>query len=92
MKYFISRHKSAIFLVFIMIGMFGCATQPAPNAYDPPGFWLGLVHGFLILFSFVGGLFSDIRIYAFPNSGGFYDLGYLLGAMMFLGGSGAGAS
>jgi len=46
-------------------------------------------HGFLIFFSFVGGLFTDMRIYSFPNSGGWYDFGYLIGAATFLGGCGA---
>jgi hypothetical protein len=69
-----------------------CATQPPPeDIAAPPGFLWGLLHGFLILFSFVASLFTDYRIYAFPNSGGWYDFGYLLGAMMFLGGGGAGA-
>ena len=36
-------------------------------------------------------LFTDYRIYAFPNSGGWYDFGFLLEAMMFLGGGGAGS-
>jgi hypothetical protein len=36
-------------------------------------------------------MFTDFRIYAFPNSGGWYDFGYLLGAMGFLGGGGASA-
>jgi hypothetical protein len=43
----------------------------------------------LIFFSLVGSLFMEIRIYAFPNSGFFYDLGYLVGAAAFLGGSAA---
>ncbi len=90
MKNFIKQHKSTIFLVFIVLGLFGCATQPVPDAYNPPGFWMGIVHGFLIFFSMIGSYFSDVRIYAFPNSGGFYDLGYLLGAMMSLGGFGVG--
>jgi hypothetical protein len=68
-----------------------CATQPGPPTVDPPGFLMGLLHGFLILFSFIGSIFTDVRIYAFPNSGGWYDFGYLLGAMTFLGGGGAGA-
>jgi hypothetical protein len=68
-----------------------CATQPTPADPFPPGFLMGLLHGFLIMFSFVGSLFMDIRIYAYPNSGGWYDFGFLLGAMMFLGGGGAGA-
>ena len=67
----------------------GCATQPSlPSAPQLPGFLHGLLHGFLILFSFIGSLFTDVRIYAYPNSGGWYDFGYLLGAMMFLGGGG----
>ena len=68
-----------------------CANQPAPEAYDPPGFFAGLLHGFLIFFSLVGSIFTDIRIYAFPNSGGWYDLGFFLGAASFLGGGGASA-
>ena len=54
-----------------------------------PGFWDGVLHGFLIFFSFIGSLFSDIRIYAFPNAGVWYDFGYVIGATMFLGGGGA---
>jgi hypothetical protein len=83
-------------LVFpaILIGVLllqSCATQPPVENVSPPGFLLGLLHGFLILFSFIGSLFTDVRIYAFPNTGGWYDFGYLLGAMAFLGGGGAGA-
>ncbi len=70
----------------------GCATQPVPGPDSPPGFFLGLLHGFFILFSFIGSLFTDYRIYAFPNAGGWYDFGFLLGAMGFLGGGGSGAS
>src|SRR5213083_1016069 len=67
----------------------GCATQPMPDAYEAPGFWLGLFHGFTIVFSLIGSIFTHNRIYAFPNSGGWYDFGYVLGAAMFLGGGGA---
>jgi hypothetical protein len=66
-----------------------CATQPRPEAFNPPGFFSGLLHGFLIVFSFIGSLFSHIRIYNCPNSGGWYDFGYVIGASMFLGGGGA---
>ena len=68
-----------------------CATQPPPVGGGPPGFLSGLLHGFLILFSFIASLFTDFRIYAFPNSGAWYDFGFLLGAMSFLGGGGASA-
>ena len=69
----------------------GCATQPPPAGSADPGFFLGLVHGFIIVFGFVASIFTDYRIYAYPNSGWWYDLGFLLGAMSLLGGGGAGA-
>lgn len=84
-----------VLVVALMFGIAGllaaCATQPHPAAGDPPGFFSGLLHGFTILFSLIGGIFTDVRIYAFPNSGGWYDFGYFLGASAFLGGSGAGS-
>ena len=87
------RHRILCFVAICAAALLlaSCATQPYPSAYDPPGFFSGLLHGFLIVFSFIGSLLTDYRIYAFPNSGGWYDFGYLIGASMFLGGSGASA-
>jgi len=85
--------KSILFLILVLAGgifVIGCATQSVTNVTNPPGFFRGLLHGFLILFSFIGSLFTDYRIYAFPNAGGWYDFGYLLGVMIFFGGGGAG--
>src|SRR5262252_792428 len=62
------------------------ATQIVPNIHKPPGFLMGLVHGFISLFSLLGSLFLDIRIYGFPNSGVGYDVGFVLGAALFYGG------
>jgi hypothetical protein len=59
-------------------------------AGDVPGFSSGLLHGFLVAFSFIGSLFTDVRIYAFPNSGGWYYLGCLFGVAVLLGRCGAG--
>lgn len=88
------RRRVLSFLTVIAMALVvaSCATQPRPEAYDPPGFFSGLLHGLLILFSFIGSLFTDVRIYAFPNSGGWYDFGYVIGASIFLGGGGASAS
>jgi hypothetical protein len=68
-----------------------CAHQSVIPMLHPPGFWMGLVHGAIAPIAFVLGLFSDVRIYAFPNSGGWYDLGFLLGIGAW-GGGGAAAS
>jgi hypothetical protein len=66
----------------------GCATQPHVMASsETPGFLQGLFNGFTIFFSLVGSFFTDVRIYAFPNNGWPYDVGYLLGIAMFAGGS-----
>lgn len=86
------RELSLLTVIATALVVASCATQPSVEAYDPPGFFSGLLHGFLIVFSFIGSLFTDIRIYAFPNSGGWYDFGYLIGAGIFLGGAGASAS
>jgi hypothetical protein len=87
------RGRIACLLLISAIAAAGCARQPlAPEAAEVPGFLFGLLHGFVIVFSFVGSLFTDIRIYAFPNAGGWYDFGFLLGAMAFLGGGGASSS
>lgn len=78
-------------LFFVVVGLAGCASQSLEQIVDPPGFLFGLVHGFIILFSFIGSLFMDFEIYAFPNNGAWYDFGYLLGVMIFFGGGGAGS-
>lgn len=86
------RHRCSVLAgLAVLLVLASCATQPAVTAYDPPGFLSGLLHGFLIFFSLVASIFTEHRIYAFPNSGGWYDFGFFLGASFFLGGSGAGA-
>ena len=65
-----------------------CATQPTPTAFDPPGLLMGFLHGFLSLFSLVGSFFWDVRVYAFPNSGRWYDVGFVIGAACFFGAAG----
>jgi hypothetical protein len=80
----------AFISIFITALIFSaCAHQPQPIAFEPPGFFSGLWHGFIILFSLIGSVFSDIRIYAFPNSGIWYDFGFFLGSFAFLGGASA---
>ena len=85
--------RRAVFIVVfgIVALLASCATQPSLSTPDSPGFFKGFLHGFLILFSLIGSIFTDHRIYAFPNSGGWYDFGYFLGASAFLGGGGAGS-
>jgi hypothetical protein len=73
-----------LFIVVALVS--GCATQPTVLEPNPPGFWLGAWHGFTILFSLAGSVLLDVRIYAFPNAGLSYDIGFFLGASVFFGG------
>jgi hypothetical protein len=84
------RHYIRIAVLFIISAsiLTACATQPTPAAYEPPGFLLGFVHGIISPFALVAELFTNVRIYAFPNSGGWYDLGFMLG-IGALGGGGS---
>jgi hypothetical protein len=78
------------FLLFIV----ACtATQAAVSPDDnAPGFWFGLWHGFIAPITFIISLFpNDLRIYAFPNTGLWYDLGFMLGISGFSGGIFAGS-
>lgn len=75
-------HRRPVLLVALVAAtaLAACARQPPPPPLvDVPGFWHGLGHGLLAPLALVAELFRDVRIYAFPNRGGWYDLGFLLG-------------
>jgi hypothetical protein len=73
-------------LLFALLLVSGCAQQPPPSSPGFHGFLKGLVHGFIAPVSFILSLFSDHRIYAFPNAGRWYDFGFMLGISGFSGG------
>ena len=86
-----SRSKRTIIVIFCGSALAGCAVQAGIYSEETPsGFFMGLCHGFVLLFSFVGSLFSsEIAVYDANNVGGWYDGGFLLGVMVFFGGSGS---
>jgi hypothetical protein len=49
----------------------------------------GLLHGFISPFALIGELFTNVRVYAYPNSGGWYDFGFVVGAAALFGGGGS---
>ena len=60
-----------------------------PAGGNVAGFWLGLWHGFIALFTFVVSLFTDtVNVYEVHNNGGWYNFGFILGVMSFFGGGG----
>ena len=63
-----------------------CATIP-PSVEGARGFFWGLFDGAVAPISFVISWFSDtVGIYGYPNSGGWYDFGFLLGVTCWAGG------
>jgi len=73
------RYGTAIAVALFLLD--GCARRSMDVvAADPPGFLISLWHGMVAPFALVGHFFdSAIRVYAFPNSAGWYDLGFLIG-------------
>jgi hypothetical protein len=65
----------------------GCAPGTERFASSPAGFWAGLWHGLIMIITFIISLFTDnVRMYEPNNVGALYDLGFLLGAIISLGG------
>ncbi|MCB9804219.1 hypothetical protein H6769_00975 [Candidatus Peribacteria bacterium] len=74
-----------IILFLILTNLSSCA--PSGYESDQAGFFSGVWHGFIIVFSLIGKLFNaDIGIYAEHNSGFFYWLGFIIGIGGFSGG------
>lgn len=64
-----------------------CASQPLIQP-GSRGFFFGLWDGAIAPISFLISLFdSEVRIYAYPNSGLWYDFGFLIGLTCWAGGS-----
>jgi hypothetical protein len=85
-------------LGFVVLMTAGCA--PGNERWDvanpdskPANFWSGLWHGLIIIVTFVVSWFTnDVGIYE-PNNVGFgYNIGFILGVMMSLGGGVRGAT
>jgi hypothetical protein len=90
----VSRKRliSAGLLAVLTISLVACASQPAGQS-GAPAFLGGLWHGVIAPIAFVISLFdNDVRMYAFPNAGRWYDFGFLLGIGVWGGGAGASAA
>lgn len=92
------RFMLIVLLLLALALVAGCTAGPnalegqADGEGDVAGFWMGLWHGFIVLFTFIASLFTDkVTIYDVHNSGGWYNFGFLLGAMAFFGGGGKGS-
>jgi hypothetical protein len=79
------RWRSLAAVLVLASVLVACAHQPPSGGPPLPGLLLGLIHGYISLFSLIASLFFPVRIYDFPNSGFFYDLGFIVGVFAFYG-------
>lgn len=86
--------RYAPLLVLMVLVLAACAAGPNPALGTPPaegsaaGFWLGLWHGAIFPVAFFISLFTDdVTVYEVFNKGNWYDFGYFLGIVTFVGGS-----
>jgi len=84
----------AVALLLVMLA--GCAPGPnelvITNTGKAAGFWLGLWQGIIAPVTFVISLFNrNVQMYEVHNTGAWYNLGFLLGMSIVLGGGTRGA-
>ena len=85
---------TSLFLLLLVVLVSACTAGPNPAVGTIPadgsvaGFWLGLWHGAISPFTIVISLFTDdVSVYEVFNKGNWYDFGFVLGILMFVGGS-----
>ena len=89
----LNKRIKYILCALVMVLLITSCADVSPNVQDcvtsdAYGFWGGLWHGIIVIFSFIGSLFSDdIAIYAYNNNGGWYDFGFVLGAIIIVKGT-----
>jgi predicted nuclease of predicted toxin-antitoxin system len=87
------KRRVALIATLCAVTLAACASQPYVDTTDTPGFFMGLLHGFIAGFALIGHIFNhEIRVYAYPNSGGWYDFGFLFGVSLWSGSAGAAGS
>lgn len=80
--------RLAILAAALALAACAATQQSDAVATGSPGFLLGLWHGFIFPWDWIGSLFDPrIAVYAVPNNGGWYDFGYFLGITLLGGGS-----
>ena len=86
-----------LLLLLVALVFVSCTAGPNTNVDTPnekgkvAGFLRGLWHGFIALFTFIISLFTDkVNVYEVHNTGGWYDLGFIIGIIIFFGGGAKG--
>jgi hypothetical protein len=87
-----SRHWLLVTFV-LLVTLTACAAGPNPEVHTAAangvaaGFWVGIWQGIISPFAFLISLFNaNVNVYEVHNSGGWYNAGFLLGAVGVIGG------
>lgn len=82
------RLTKTVCLLAIAVLVTGCAAGTGRFSADQQaGFWAGLWHGGISVATLIVHVFNDaVRVYEVNNTGGWYDFGFLLGAICIWGG------
>jgi hypothetical protein len=76
-------------LLLLLVLFFVTSCAPVGMSKEEYGFLYGIVHGFISPFVLIVKFFgAKIGLYAENNTGSLYWLGYILGVVLLLGGSG----
>ncbi len=76
------------FLILLVVGCAPGNARYSPDTGRPANFWAGLWHGLIIVITFIVSLFtSEVGIYEPNNVGWAYNLGFILGCCVSLGGA-----
>ena len=86
--------RAAWAVAVLALVLSACAAGTNPAAGTPgadgevAGFLMGLWHGVISPITFVISLFNDgVNVYEVHNNGGWYNSGFVLGAVCLIGGS-----
>ncbi len=81
----LTRGRLALILLLLPCLLAACGfAAVGPDPWGSPGFFVGMWHGLLAPWSLIARLVIDVRMYAFPNAGWFYDAGFLIGVVFSL--------
>ncbi len=83
-----SKKSITALVLMLLTALFfiGCAANNEMYVSKPAGFWAGLWHGLIIIVTFIISLFTDkVGVYEVNNSGGWYNFGFVFGAIIALG-------
>ena len=81
------RYRNIAILVATAFILSGCAYfAPVTTSNPEPGIFYGILHGFFAIPTAILSFFFDIQMYQTPNSGNWYDIGFVIGFSLCGGG------